>query len=133
MNVRHLTVLMGAGCLVACAPYEGKYEPGCTAYAGSVVSLEGSDFVWEKFTDQVRIDEEGKVIDAYPDYPKQGSYRKSGSTLYLETTDGEAVATMYLHKYGESYLLLTVEEHEAWERSGEYGACALKRGGAESS
>ena len=121
-------LLSAALLLSACAPHAGRYAPDCTAFAGSVVSLDGSSFVWERFTDEVRVDADGNRVEPYPDYPKRGTYRKEGNALYLEDGNGDAVATLYLHKDSESYRLLTVEEHEAWERSGEYARCALTRG-----
>ncbi len=128
MKLAHAGSLLGAAVLLsACAPHAGRYVPDCTAFAGSVVSLDGSSFVWERFTDEVRVDESGNKIDPYPDYPKHGTYRKEGSALYLETNIGDPVATLYLHKDAESYRLLTVEEHNAWERSGEYARCVLTR------
>ena len=129
MKMVHAGSLLGAVALLsACAPHAGRYAPDCMAMAGSVVNLDGSSFVWERFTDEVRIDEGGNKIEPYPDYPKRGTYRKEGSALYLETDNGDPVATFYLHKDAESYRLLTVEEHNAWEQSGEYARCVLTRG-----
>lgn len=125
MPTKHVGVLCGAALLTACAPYEGRYVPDCTAYAGSIVELQDSAFVIERFTDQVRIDDSGNRIDAYPDYPKHGTFRKEGRALYMESESGEPMPTMYLHRDGESYRLLTVQEQEAWERSGEFARCAL--------
>ena len=128
MKLAQAGSLLGAIALLsACAPHAGRYAPDCTAFAGSVVSLDGSSFVWERFTDEVRIDDSGNKIEPYPDYPKRGTYRKEGSALYLEADNGDPVATFYLHKDAESYRLLTVEEHNAWEQSGEYARCVLTR------
>lgn len=125
MSFKHFATLCAATLLTACAPYEGRYAPDCTAYAGSIVSLQGSAFVWERFTDQVRVDDDGNIIEAYPDYPKRGTFRKEGSALHMETDAGAPLATMYLHKDGAAYRLLTDREHAAWERSGEFADCAL--------
>lgn len=126
MHSKAVAGLASAMLVAACAPYEGRYVPDCTAYAGSIVELEDSAFVWERFTDQVRIDENGNKVEAHPGYPKHGTFRKEGRALYMESSSGEPMPTMYLHKDGESYRLLTVQEQEAWEQSGQFARCALK-------
>lgn len=120
-----LTLLLTGVLAAACAPHEGRYVPDCTAYAGSVISLHDAQFVWERFTDQVRIGDDGKPIEPFPDYPKRGSYSKEGSELHLQTDGGGTVDVLHLHKDGESFRILTVEEQETWERTGEYPRCVL--------
>jgi hypothetical protein len=36
---------------------------------------------------------------------------------------------MYLHRYDDGYYLLTAEQFETWEKTGEYPECALMLGG----
>ena len=119
-----MTMLFAGVLVAACAPHEGRYVPDCTAYAGSVISLQNTEFVWERFTDQVRIGDDGKPIEPFPDYPKRGTYRKEGNALHLESQDG-SIETLHLHKDGESFRILTVEEQESWERTGDYPQCVL--------
>lgn len=116
-----LTVLFLAGC----ASHEGEYSPACVAYAGSIVSLDGSQFVWERFTDQVRVDDDGKVIDPFPGYPRRGSYTLDGRAVYMTSESGESLETMYLHKRDDAYLLLTAEENTSWQQTGSFDECVL--------
>lgn len=125
MQHRKLLTLLPVFALAGCPAHEGEYSPGCIAYAGSTISLDGRQFVWERFTDQVRIGADGAVIDPFPDYPKRGTYRLDGQAVHMEQENGESLDTMYLHKHGESYLLLTARENASWRQTGSYDACVL--------
>lgn len=124
-SLYRMTLLLAGVAVAGCAPYEGRYVPDCTAYAGSIISLHDAQFVWERFTDQVRIGDDGQPIEPFPGYPKRGSYRKEGDALYLETAGGESVETLHLHEDGETFRILTVQEQQTWERTGEYPRCVL--------
>ena len=115
--------------LCGCASHEGTYSPSCIAYEGSNVSLSDGKFVWEKFTDSVVVDDAGNVVNQFPAYPLQGTYRIEGQALYLEAASGETVANMYLRQHNERQYLLTAEQFEAWEKTGHDVACALVLGG----
>ena len=119
-----VTVL--AGFIVAgCASHEGEYSPGCIAYAGSTITLDGGRFVWERFTDQVKVDEEGRVVDPFPGYPKRGTYTIDGQTVYLASNNGTTLDTFYLHERDGAHLLLTAEENASWQQTGRYSDCVL--------
>ena len=120
-------------CLASgCVSYEGRYAPSCPSYAGNSIELAGGRFEWDKFTDQVRVDDQGKVVDAFPDYPRRGSYSLSGRKLVLTTDDGESLPALYLVRQNNRFYLYTEQEHAAWDRTGETAKCALVQGGAES-
>jgi hypothetical protein len=115
--------------LLGCKTLEGKYSPGCIAYAGSNIELSNGNFSWEKFTDAVVIDDAGNVVNQFPGYPLQGSYRIEGQTLRMESASGEALSIMYFLQHGDREYLLTVEQFEALGETGEFDECALVLGG----
>ena len=118
-----ITLLMSAGCVT----HEGRYEPGCTAYAGSTVTLSGGSFVWDRFTDQVEIGDDGRRIDPHPGYPKRGSYRLEGRAVVMTADGSDALERLYLHTENGAVQLLTAAEHAAWELDGTYPDCPLTR------
>ena len=120
---------MIAALLLGCASHDGFYSPGCIAYEGSKISLSDGQFVWEKFTDSVAVDDAGNVKNPFPGYPMQGSYRIKGQVVSLDAGPGESLANMYLQEYRKRDYLLTAEEFETWERTGMVGQCALVSGG----
>lgn len=126
---RHWVTGLVAVLLASCASHEGTYSPSCVAYAGSNIELDSGQFVWEKFTDSVVVNDDGEVVNQFPGYPMQGSYRIDGESMFLELASSEAVATMYLLQHdGRSYLL-TAEQKEVWQSKGEVADCALVLGG----
>jgi len=125
MNRRSAGLALVCALAGACASSEGTYAPGCTAFAGSQVELRGGRFTWQKFTDTVLLDEERSVVNQFPGYPKTGTYRIDGQTVYLETDSGESMENMYLHRNGSRHLLLTGEQQRAWQESASYGDCVL--------
>ena len=129
MSARFVLSASIAVLLFGCASHEGTYSPGCIAYEGSKVSLSNGQFVWEKFTDSVVVDDAGNVVNQFPAYPMQGTYRIEGHALYLTGASGESLANMYLQQHNERHYLLTAEQFEAWEKTGEDAACALVLGG----
>ena len=129
MTASHSITLCVAGLLAACVSHEGKYSPACVAYAGSIIELHRGQFVWEKFTDSVIVDDDGEIVNQFPGYPMHGSYRIDGQTVLMESASGESLAAMYLHRRDHRRYLLTAEQHEAWERGGMSADCALVLGG----
>jgi len=129
MNPRSVMTTLIAVLLCGCASYEGTYSPDCIAYEGSNVSLSDGQFVWEKFTDSVVVDDAGTVVNQFPAYPMRGSYRIEEHTLYLEAASGDALANMYLQQHNERHYLLTAGQFEAWKKTGQAATCALVLGG----
>lgn len=130
MNSRHTFLACVAFWISGCVSYDGTYSPGCVAHAGSKIHLSDGQFVWEKFTDSVVVDDSGNVVNQFPGYPMQGSYRLEGQILHLEASSGKPLANMHLQQHNERNYLLTVEQFEAWEKTGTYAECALVHGGS---
>lgn len=129
MNSRLFVILVIAAQLSGCVSHEGTYSPDCIAYEGSNIRLGEGRFVWEKFTDQVFVDEDGNVVNQFPGYPKQGTYRIEGQAVHMESDAGEAMDKMYLHRRDDRYYLLTEEQFDAWKQTGRYADCPLMLGG----
>ncbi len=125
MKLSHSLTLLLAGLLAACVSHEGRYSPACVAYAGSNIELRSGQFVWEKFTDSVIVDDDGEIVNQFPGYPMQGRYHVDGQAVLMESSSGESVAIMYRHQKDHRHYLLTVEQHEAWERDSTFADCAL--------
>ena len=60
-----MTVCLFAAAVTGCASIDGVYQPDCVAFEGDVVTLKSGGFVWERFTDAVEIDADGKRIDPF--------------------------------------------------------------------
>ena len=113
--------------LAGCKDYEGTYSPGCIAFAGSNVTLAGERFTWDKFTDQVVVDDKGNVVNQFPGYPKRGSFEIKGKTLFLVSDTGESMPNMHVLRLGAESYLLTAQQFESWEKTGQHDVCALMR------
>ena len=128
MNAHPTATVLVVCLLSGCVSHEGMYSPGCIAYAGSNIKLSGGQFVWEKFTDFVIVDDDGKVTKQFPGYPMRGTYRIDDETVHMESASGESMENMYLNQHDRRYYLLTAEQFEAWEKTGNYAECALVLG-----
>jgi hypothetical protein len=115
--------------LCACASIEGRYGPACPSFAGNTIELTDGRFEWDKFTDQVRVDDAGKVVDAFPDYPLRGSYRIDGSRLLLTADGGKMLPVLHLVRTAGRSYLYTEAEYAAWDKDGSQARCALVLGG----
>lgn len=122
-------IVLCASALTACASHEGTYSPACIAYAGDSIELDGGRFEWDKFTDQVIVNDAGEKIDQFPDYPMRGRYGIEGQKLILEPDTGEPPRDMYLQREGDDYYLLTADQFEEWQETGKRDNCALVLGG----
>ena len=129
MKLRIITTALIVSVAFGCATHEGTYSPGCIAYAGSTIRLGEGRFTWEKFTDEVAVDDDGAVINPFPGYPLHGSYRIGGQTIYMESDAGEVMDNLYLHELGRRYYLLTSKQRDAAEETGNFDECALILGG----
>ena len=115
--------------LCACASIEGSYSPDCIAFAGNTIDLASRRFEWDKFTDQVRVDDDGRVIDAFPGYPKQGSYRVDGDRVLMTSDAGEALPVLHVVRSADRTYLYTEDEYAAWRKDLSPARCPLVRGG----
>jgi hypothetical protein len=122
----HLLIVGVTVLLSGCVSHDGTYLPGCAAYAGNRITLDQGSFVWEKFTDAVVVDDDGNVVDQFPGYPLEGSYRIDGQMVQMEARSGEPLETMYLQNAGEQRYLLTAEEFAFWQQYGTRDDCALQ-------
>jgi hypothetical protein len=117
-------------CLVGgCASLDGTYTPDCIAHAGNSIKLDGGRFVWDKFTDQVLVNDAGEVVDQFPEYPVRGRYRLEGETLDFESYTGEPLPRMHMRREGNRTFLLTDRQLEAWPADRQRTRCALVLGG----
>jgi hypothetical protein len=131
MTVKQLVaVTTSLLCVVAgCASHDGTYTPDCIAHAGNSIKLDGGRFVWDKFTDQVLVNDAGEVVDQFPQYPLRGRYRMEGETLHFESWTGEALPAMHMRREGSRTFLLTDRQLEAWPADRQRTRCALVLGG----
>ena len=82
-------------------------------------------FEWDRFTDAVSVDDDGKVIDPYPGYPKTGRYRADDEKLTWIADDGTDFEERYLLEYRDRTYLLTYDQNEAVLAGEPVPACAL--------
>ncbi|MDH3531965.1 MAG: hypothetical protein OEO82_03490 [Gammaproteobacteria bacterium] len=127
MAIRLTTITALAALLTGCLAIEGTYYPACVAYEGSKVQLRDGNFVWDKFTDQVHVDDNGNVVDQFPDYPKRGAYAIDGREVRMYFEADQAEETLYVRQHDHRLLLLTAAELAEWEKTGRYSDCALLR------
>jgi hypothetical protein len=101
------------------------YAPDCIAYAGDRIELDDGRFAWDKFTDQVEIDEEGQRVDRYPDFPVRGRYLvDDGRVTFIAETDVR-LPQLYLARRGRQHYLLTTAQYATWQETGDFANCAL--------
>lgn len=129
MKIRTTVQLSLAWLLAGCASHEGTYTPDCIAFAGNEIELNGGRFVWDKFTDQVLVNDAGEVVDQFPEYPLRGRYQVEDETLHFESYTGEALPDMHLRREGTRTFLLTEAQLASWQKTGELAGCALVQGG----
>ena len=127
MNVRPFAIILLAGVLGACNSLDGVYLPGCPAYAGDRIELEDGRFTWDKFTDQVRIDDAGEPIDPFPGFPRTGTYAIDGDVLTMVMADDGTRETFHLQMDDGRLVLLTGAQQEQQQTGGSYDECALTR------
>ncbi len=125
MDGRTISISLIAVLLFGCVSHEGTYSPDCIAFAGSNISLSNNQFVWEKFTDMVVVDDDGEIVNQFPGYPLKGSYSIDGQTVHMEPDSGVSVEELYFHRHENRQYLLTAEQLEAWQDTGTYAGCAL--------
>lgn len=115
--------------LAGCAGIDGTYTPACLAHAGNSITLANGRFAWDKFTDQVLVNDRGEAVDQFPGYPVRGRYRIEGDTVHFDSCTGETLPAMHLRREGNRRLLLTDEQLEGWPGDARLTRCALVLGG----
>ena len=117
-----------AGALLAgCTTGGGVYEPGCIAFEGDRVEISGKRFVWDRFTDERRVDAEGREIDLFPDYPKTGRVEVRAGRVRFYPESGDPIERHYLLKRGSATYLLSAEQRASVMSGGDMPDCALRR------
>lgn len=125
MCLRLVLTLALAITLTACASHYGVYAPDCIAYAGDRIELDDGRFAWDKFTDQVEIDDEGRRVDRYRDYPVRGRYLlDDGKLIFIAETD-VSLPELYLVRRGRQHYLLSTAQYATWQETGDFANCAL--------
>ena len=81
------------------------------AFEGDRVTLDNGRFEWARFTDVRTIGEDGKEIDPFPDYPKNGRYTVRSQTIEFRTDGGDRLDGHYLLQHDGSLYLLTSEQN----------------------
>ena len=113
---QRIAAAVSLACLLAgCASDDGTYSPDCIAYAGNRITLDNGRFVWEKFTDQVLVNDAGEVVDMYPEYPLRGRYSLEAETIHFESYTGEPLPAMHLQREGNKTYLLTEKQLGSWQ------------------
>jgi hypothetical protein len=97
------------------------------AHSGNSITLDGGRFVWDKFTDQVLVNDAGEVVDQFPEYPLRGRYRVEGDTLHFESYTGEPLPTLHLQREGDKTYLLTDKQLTSWHPPSTRPTCPLIR------
>jgi hypothetical protein len=95
------------------------------AYEGDRIELSDGRFVWTRFTDERLVDEQGNVIDPFPEYPKLGKYELREDQLILRTDDGTLLTSRYLMKHAGHHYLLTSEQRDVFHDGDTMPECAL--------
>lgn len=134
MNSKTLALLCSLAVAAGCAAdtnIAGTYEPSCIAFEGNTIELSDNRFTWDKFTDEVTVDNDGNKIDPFPGFPVRGTYVVEDDVVRLVTDVGELAGEMHLVRRPDQVYLLTGAEFESWQRDGEVPTCALLLGPGE--
>jgi hypothetical protein len=125
-----LILAVGAGCATS-PDIAGTYAPSCVAFEGDTITLSDGTFTWDKFTDEVTVDDAGNTVDPFPGFPVRGTYSIEGAVVHLETAVGELAARLHLVQRPGQVYLLTAGEFAAWQQDGTVPDCALLLGAGE--
>jgi hypothetical protein len=126
MNQYVMTLALIAPLLVACAAHDGLYEPSCVAYEGDRIELQGGEFTWYRFTDERKLGNDGKPVEAFPDFPKTGKFTVDAGRITLTTADGKRLDDWFLIQHAGEHYLLTGRQHASYLGDGALPHCALK-------
>jgi len=134
MNTKVAVFLGSLACVAGCATNDhvtGTYAPSCVAFEGNTIELADSRFTWDKFTDEVRVDDAGNTIDPFPGFPVRGTYTVVDDVVRLVTDVGDLAAELHLVRRPGQVYLLTDSEFDAWQSNGTVPNCALLLGAGE--
>ena len=134
MKTRALILLTSLGVFSGCATgpdVTGTYSPSCVAFEGNTIELSENRFTWDKFTDEVTVDNTGNEVDPFPGFPVRGVYAIEDDVVSLTTDVGELAAELYIVRRPGQVYLLTESEFEAWQKDSTVPDCALLLGSGE--
>lgn len=106
-------------------PLEGEFGPSCIAFAGDRVTFANGRFEWDRFTDERRVDDDGNMLDPFPDYPRHGDFRVERNRVEFVPDDGERLAPRYLLERDGTLYLLERAQYEKVLAGGSLPDCAL--------
>ena len=125
LSARYVALALAAAVAGCAGTPNGVFQPACLAHAGDRVEFRGDRFEWNRFTDQVSLDDEGNAIDPFPDYPKSGHIKVDGEHVSLTADDGSTIAGRYLYEHRGRTWLLDEKQHAAVQDGQAMPACAL--------
>jgi hypothetical protein len=132
VNILRTAILLFALLFAACANHEGIYEPACIAYEGDRITLQDGGFEWQRFTDQRSVDDDGNIVNPFPEFPKIGTYDIAAGRLELVTSDGARLDDWYVVVRDGHRYLLTSKQHGAIVDGKKMPDCALRLTGSGS-
>ena len=65
MAVRTFLAAIAVMFLSSCSSIDGRYRPACIAYEGDEIEFSESRFIWRRFTDELKVDENGELIEPF--------------------------------------------------------------------
>jgi len=128
MSLNKLALFCSLAIVAGCAAdtnIAGTYQPSCVAFEGNTIVLAEKKFTWDKFTDEVIVDNDRNKVDPFPGFPVRGTYVVEDDIVRLTTDVGELAARLYLVRRPGQVYLLTADEFESWQKNGEVPKCAL--------
>ena len=128
MKTTVMVLLTALACVSGCATdstVAGTYAPSCIAFEGNTIELAENRFTWDKFTDEVTVDDAGNTVDPFPGFPVKGTYTVEDDVVSLVTDVGELAAELRLVRRPDQVYLLTDAEFDAWQTNGTVPKCAL--------
>jgi hypothetical protein len=112
--------------LAACASHEGLYEPACIAYEGDRIELKDGRFEWHRFTDERVVDNDGTIVNSFPDFPKSGTFRIASGRLEFVTDKDMRLDDWFVVVRAKQHYLLTASQHATFLKSDKLPDCALR-------
>lgn len=126
MTIFRPTLILLTLLLAACASHEGLYEPACIAYEGDRIELKDGRFEWHRFTDERVVDNDGTIVNSFPDFPKSGTYRIASGRLELVTDKDMRLDDWFVVVRAKQHYLLTTSQHATFLKSDKLPDCPLR-------